>query len=338
MTDWSYVGNDGLTGNWSSPKIITPNITIKGGATGIDVRDRIGYISVVTKDNEPDFYIVDLLDPYNPKTISSLFIPENNKGTDDVVVYEDYAYLASGDDDFVLHIVNIADPYNPKLISSLSLPNFDEPAKTVAISYPYLYLGTYEEAGAGEFWVIDVRDPQKPIQVTSIEYGNNVQDINIYDNYAYVATSDSKYGEFSIIDISNPTMPALTGFVNVPKSNAGYGIAKINNNSVILVRRGTSGSHLATIDTTIPTSPKLLKEIIANDYHKVLVVGETAFVTSDEDSSELRFYNISNPANPYQTGFMNLKTNTEGMDYLRNILYVAVRDYKNPLAIISSQF
>ncbi|MFH0925522.1 MAG: hypothetical protein V1872_07820, partial [bacterium] len=73
------------------------------------------YAYVVYKDGTDktdELMIIDISTPSNPKSIGSFYTPEKIKEIEDIVVLDNYAYIAAGCDG--LHIINVSNPSSPQ--------------------------------------------------------------------------------------------------------------------------------------------------------------------------------------------------------------------------------
>jgi hypothetical protein len=176
-------------------------------STDIEVKNSIAYISTnSTTQSQPDFFIIDVHDKSNPIILSSL---NTGPGVSSLVVAGPYAYLANTSSISQLQIIDMHDRANPSLISQLRLPLPEAsttPSRSNTIFYRngYVYIGTNKWDG-NEFQIIDVRNPSSPSIVGSIETDTLVNDIFVYKNKAYIATSD--VNQMRIIDVSDKHNP-----------------------------------------------------------------------------------------------------------------------------------
>lgn len=355
----------------------TTPLKFNGGATGVAVRDRLAYITVSPRDdNKKDFYIVDVVNPYSPKILGSIDVSyeglddvalyENYAlaaGMDD-----DYQL-------FIIDISNPATPTMVSKLA-VERVHEDAKTVAVSYPYAYVgtyaskslnvtichegvtivvdessvpahlehgdSLGSCETGGGNEtngteFLVVDITNPAAPKAVAGLDIGNNIQDIFLRDHYAYLAVSQGKYPELVIVDIANPLHPSVVGQYNPSSGHPGYGIFIKDNGAGVLVRYGGSGYEFITLDFSVPTMPAPRGFLnVSGDLHKVLLKDNIAFTTNDT-SPELRIFDITNPTNPALSTNIDLSDNAEGIAFERNYLYVAVRDSRKPLAIITAE-
>lgn len=178
-------------------------------STDIDVRNSIVYLSTNSStQSQPDFFIIDSHDPNNLKQISSL---DTGPGVSSLVVAGPYVYLANTSSLSQLQIIDIHNRNSPYIISQLKLklPTASStPPRSTAIYYKnkFIYLGTNKWDGP-ELSIIDVSDPLNPTLVGSFKTDTLINDIFVYDNFVYLATSDAS--QMRILNISDKTDPRL---------------------------------------------------------------------------------------------------------------------------------
>ncbi len=136
----------------------------------------------------------------------------------DIAVNGNYAYCAAGMTG--IDIMDISAPSNPQKVGV-----YDTTLAAVNIFYNnnYLYVSVgstffaYSSNIFGEeMLVLDVSDPDSPIQVGSYTppseegWTGRLYDIFVSGNYAYLGTTSRNQG-LQIVDISDPASPTLTG-------------------------------------------------------------------------------------------------------------------------------
>ncbi len=201
----------------SSLKYFSNGIFLGTGnkSTDIEVKNSIAYISTDSAtQSQPDFHIIDVHDKSNPAIISSL---NTGPGVADIVVAGPYVYLANTSSVSQLQIIDIHDRSHPTVIYQLKLPLPEAtttPSKSNTIFYRngYVYIGTNKWDGS-EFQIIDVRNPRLPIVLGGVETDTLINDIFVFNDIAYIATSD--INQMRVIDVSDKMNPiALDTFTS----------------------------------------------------------------------------------------------------------------------------
>src|SRR6476659_9569379 len=125
-------------------------------------------------------------------------------------------------------------------------------------------------------------------------------DIVVSSNKVYLAVSS---GSLYIYDVSNPAHPVALGHTNVSHAPDCYGIALVGN----AVHWVDSYGGLFVCNVSDPANPVNVAHTNAVPYtYGLAVSGNYAYLTGNYNSngfsSQLRTFDISNPANPVPIG------------------------------------
>ena len=164
--------------------------------------------------SKPDEFIIIDLQPflYNP-----IFDPQY-RGSDDVeetvrdiYVAGNYAYLATYSNNQELKIYNIFNSRSPIQMGLLDLPGS---ANATAITG---FANTIVVGRAdGKVNIVNVTDRSAPELLGTYDAGGTVNDLVIGNGNQYVfIASDYNDAEFQVIDISEPSVPSLVGYVDL---------------------------------------------------------------------------------------------------------------------------
>jgi hypothetical protein len=226
-----------------------------------------------------DITIIDLTDVMNPTIISSFDI-------DNVLslIIEDNCLFASCY--WETSIFDLSNPSSPELLSVISdtRPGFDvenDYAYTgwdkvgsldlliprsidVVDNYAYVCVG---DSIFYDFHVVDVSDPENPIELSSINTDIGV-DVSVKGDYAYIANGNQGY---SIIDISNPYDPLIVGLGDIPNS------VKIElDGNYAFIAGGYAG--LTVVDIFDPANPETITTIDMFEPDRIVIDGNIAYV------------------------------------------------------------
>jgi hypothetical protein len=167
---------------------------------------------------------------------------------------------------------------------------------------------SYVVSATGELDVYDVSDPTLPTQVASLtdvgiatQLGpinalSGASHIVVENGYAYITASTS--GDLTVIDVSNPSLPAwVTSLQQSALQNADGLIADGN----LLLAVSSTNNTFSVIDTTTPSAPILLTTYSNNALEGATGVavsadGSTAYVTSSTNHS-VAIIDLANPNN-----------------------------------------
>jgi hypothetical protein len=308
MADVSMsVAHPVLLGRWLSP----------GPVHEVAVRGDYAYVAC----GGPGLRIVNISDPAHP--VETGAIPVNYKATS-VALNSSTAYVA--DKYYGLRIVDIENPEVPVETAYFYLDYVDR----VAYANGYVYL-TAEHHG---FYVFDVSDPAAPV-LTDSSGSFYVTDVAVKDNWLYVGCSDS-LSLFSLSDPAHPefimsfgdeiyfqrifidndiayvteTYKGLIGFDISDPSNPAelfrlnpgedYGYSCFVCEGIAYIAMESFGVKI--IDVSDPAAVQVLGGIPTGAKSRnVAVKDRTVFITQGD--AGLRVLDISNPAEPVETGW-----------------------------------
>jgi len=190
IIDLSDLGNPNLVGQYDTPDY-TYDVYVSGN---------YAYVA----DLAGGLRIADISDPNNPTEIGSL----DSVNVFKLTVAGNYAYTidyVDPNDPYQVCVVDVSNPANPLMTGSVQLPGS---ASELAVHGNYLFVAADDDG----IRVIDVSNPSAPAEVV-VFTAPSVYDICIQDNYAYFAAADWD-GGFGILNISDPTNPALVSLYN----------------------------------------------------------------------------------------------------------------------------
>ncbi len=142
------------------------------------------------------------------------------------------------------------------------------------------------------FVVLDVSDPTRPERLTYLELTKEIEDVELYANYAYVTVSG---GTIEIIDITDPANPFVAGSTTVG-SEADEMIVGGDYGYVL---EGYSGVRI--LDLTDPLSPSSVTVIpVVSGAHDIAIRGNYAYLS--ESGQGLRIFDVSDPSSPTELG------------------------------------
>ena len=208
---------------------------------------------------------------------SSLALPGTPaSGSSGVFVRGDYAYMVfeNATDTKAFRIIDISDPANPVVVGgdSLSLPVY---ARTITVAGNYAYIGFNGngQPSTDRFRIVDISSSTNPVVVggssVSITAADNVRDVKIVGNYAYLALYGTDNIGIGIVDISNKTNPVLLSQnLNTQTKGHARGI-DVRNGHAYLTLYGTSTAGvqdvLRIVDVHDPSNPVLVDPANYND-------------------------------------------------------------------------
>ena len=177
--------------------------------TDIEVRNGVAYISVdSTIASDPDLFILNIRDADHPIVLSSI---NTGPGISSITLAGARVYAAAASSAAQLHIIRLLSLDTPILEKKYQLPlpqASTSPPYGISIAYDRgkVYLGT-EKWDGEEFTIIDISLIANPTKIGGLEIGNQVQDIAINQNNAYIVGPG--HNQLRRIDISDLNNPAL---------------------------------------------------------------------------------------------------------------------------------
>lgn len=287
--------------------------------TGITLAGHYAYVT-----SEGGMGIVDISDPCRPKGLVKYATPTPARK---IAVSGVYAYVTC---DSSIEILNVSDPRIPVFVGRYTKwPWESDFSSAVAFRNEYSYVGMY-----GRWRVMDFSNPQSPLLVSDIGYGESVHDIALSGNHAFLATERG----LKVMDISSADSPELVGgwdtgsTRNVSVSgNYAYVLNDAKGLEVFDVSKDTSflrvggcalslgypralelsggyayvaGNYgLDIVNIVAPTNPALTSSWHAGDWvsvQDIKLLGNNALLACRDDG--LRVVNVSDPTHPVPIG------------------------------------
>ncbi|MCW8812187.1 MAG: hypothetical protein OQK65_01535, partial [Chlorobium sp.] len=196
----------------------------------------------------------------------------------DVVVFNNKAYISKAGTGGGLQIVNVEDPSTPTPISLYS-----GDYEFIAGIEDYVYL-----TRNSTFSVLDVTDSTNVQYVSGFEIPGFVEDISVSGSYAYTGSNG-----FRVIDVSDSTHPLQVGYVDIDGS-----LVEAADNSLVLYCPYSMGASntVHIMDVSDPANPVSLSSYTSPVMTWDLVVkNNLAFVACWWDG--VRILNFENPSN-----------------------------------------
>jgi hypothetical protein len=245
---------------------------------------------------------VDASDPTEPVSIDYDLIPDIST---DISVQGDYAYVAnclSG-----VYILNISNPLDPKDIG-----HYDTQGKSWRIiandSIAYV-------TDSLSIVILNVKDPFNPAKISELPllcYGNH----GLALNFPYLYVTSKKQHQFSIVDVSNPQNPYITGYCILDDTRVTYICRK---DSFAFVAASPQG--IAIVNIADPFNP-FIENYFATPFgirgmeHK----GNYLYAAAGEHS--LCILDISDPIHPVLEDTIRTRNQAYEVSISDTLLYV----------------
>lgn len=259
------------------------------------------------------FRVVDVADPAHPalRTINHELVDAYR-----MQLVGDLAYVAGSNG---LQIVSLHDEANPQLLSMLVQQA--QPIIDLQVVNGFVYI-----VGEQYLRVVDIHDPLDPLLRGSIAIPGHGRRIHVIGSIAYVAgdTSDAfdEANGMQIIDISNPSQPALVG--SYP--GAVYDVAVVGTLAYV-----AAGQAIEIVDVSNPAAPAFQNSSPGIGF-SVQVVGETAYITG---KGQFQIVNLHDPLHPLLQSSMNTGPTGEvyvigSLAYVTTYERLLIIDVQNP--------
>jgi hypothetical protein len=252
---------------------------IPGRADGIAVEGEYAYIVAVNE----GLRIIDVSNPMLPREVAHYDGYDDTLGRQlgyaaDIVVRDSYAYIA--DVNTGLWILDVNNPRQPRLIDR---DGSQIDAVAIDIEGDFIYQ-VDNDFGLG---IYDISDPSQTRLVGFVDIGTSY-DVFAREGLAYVTGEYEDTSAVYIIDVSQPTKPAI---ISVIPARAGSVYADDRYAYVVSPRDG-----LSIYDIQQPASPVLVSELYVPGAIRLVRSGSQAFIGARQYG--VRALDISNVTNP----------------------------------------
>jgi len=244
--------------------------------------------------------IIDISNPIKP-ALSGTCAFDPNGSVQDVIVEQNYAYLADGKGG--IKIINIQDRQNPNIVKS-----FPTPGRFVKGIYKYdNYLYLSEKVNGVE--IVDVSAPADPVQVSKITTWGEAYQVCIKENYLYVAAGQGI--EIFHLDVQNPQNCTMVGFQETPGKAVNL---QVFDNHIFVA---DLGGGFRILDAKNPRNPSIASMVNLTGNSNVRVKGlylyvddytSNAYVFSEGSSDALNWVKVLDVTNPESPQLRKEKT------------------------------
>ncbi len=191
--------------------------------------------------------VVSVADPENPEEVGDVAVRSR-----DVAVSEDFAYVVYNNN---LDVLSVEDPENPQRVGQYR-SRYIGWIRSVEISGNLIFLcslpdyDVFEDRDfGGKLTIISVEDPENPEEIGSIYNLDDIMDVWVSGDYAYLAVNNQR--GLRVVSIADPANPREVGYYDSPLRNA-KGIAVSGNYAYVTDwRRG-----LFVISIADPENPE----------------------------------------------------------------------------------
>ncbi|MCK9400833.1 MAG: T9SS type A sorting domain-containing protein [Bacteroidales bacterium] len=262
--------------DFSSPHRICRIPTNSYPRGGVFAHGNYVYITTVAD----GFYVADISDPENPVMVGHRSIPGNPLIWDSD--YQgNYAYLAAASSGF--KVIDFSNPVDPVIAGAF-------PGMTTGLCVRDTL--AYIASSTPGFRILNIKNPGSITIAGSCTLPGSPNRVMVSGNYAYVANSTTDQGGINVVDIVNPSSPALiTTYPGFQTYIAGGG-------EVLGATGGTEGCLI--LDITDPAQPvEAYAWPLAGFLYQLSVDGNYGYT----GSNGFRVFDLSDMTNPLQVGY-----------------------------------
>ncbi|MDM7914130.1 MAG: hypothetical protein ACE15D_10965 [Candidatus Eisenbacteria bacterium] len=255
---------------------------------------------------ERELRVTDISDPGNPRLVATL--PDG--GGFALTVSGTHVLVASWQG---VKSIDVSVPDAPRLNGIA--PSRD-PAG-VAASGRYAFLAD-DSAGLS---VMDLGNYQPPPILGGVPDLRWVEHLAVSGIYAYIPGHDWPAGQFSVVDIADPSSSHLVGSI-VTEAGA-MGAAVSGNHAFVTTRYGYDDSRFSSVDVSDPTDPFIIGGVNLPGWADCIAIsGDYAYVCTRETLQVIR---IANPATPVRVSHDAIPSEGVDLALTGNRVYVACR-------------
>jgi len=235
--------------------------------------------------------IVDVSDPTNPVFEGKLI--DSTVSCGGMFVDGSYAYCAYG---YRINVIDISDTTAPSLLRTIT-PDGSMYGLTSDGSHLYV-------TGCYLMDIYDLSDPANPVFEGGMDTGSEcARNVLVDSGLAYVAN----HGDgLRILDVSDPTAPTATGFVDP----GGYVSDAAKSGDFVFVADTTLG--LQVIDVSTPATPSVAGGL-DGDTEFVDIFKSGSLVYAADYNESIRIIDVSDRSKPTLKGSLDTGTRVEGL-------------------------
>jgi serine/threonine protein kinase len=309
QTDSSTGGMDTTTGVQLTPQMgLPPSLgfgnklafqgQIGGNSYAVDMQGGVALLGV-----GPRMYVLDVSNPSTPQFVGQTAIMPGV--VRDIIVEGNFAYVAAGKG--YLRVIDISNPANPLEVASYVEGSY---AMGLALDENTIYIADNPFG----LRAIDISDPLQPRKAGEQKVPGASSSVYISGSRAYLA--GSTLGTLVVIDISNPAGLVDLGSVDIPEAAGSMFVAVQVRGNYAFVAAGNAG--LVIIDISDPSQPVKVGGYQTSWADGLVIDGDTLYLSDWADG--LHVLDISNPVNPSQSGFMEIKMSGQQFPGQRNMV------------------
>ena len=198
---------------------------------------------------------------------------------------------------------------NPRIIGSLSLAT-GVSATDLVVRQGIVYLtGEASSSSKPDFFIIDATNQASPLILGSLNISYGFNALALAGNYAFLA-QNAYPSQLRVLDIGQPSSPALVATLTLPGSDEALSIA-VSGNYAYLGLDSNGGAEFFVVDITDPLAPQVIGSLeMGADIFGITLEGNYAYLATEREA-EIWMINITNPYVPAVAGAFAVPGNSE---------------------------
>lgn len=317
------------------PRTPSVSVELENQINSLDLFGGLAYVSLRT--DAPDADDLEIIDILENNEIRNTF--DTGEIVSKIDIANGNVYVAQNSSTTQLAILETNfETSGPTLSVSAtsSLPGVAG-ARPGAVSIFYfdsrVYVGTKRTAGR-EFHIFDVSETTQPNWLGSREINHNVNDIQVKDGFAFLATSGN-VRDMIVLDIRDPSNVVQIETIDLPGNEDGRTVYVAGNKIYLGRHKGRAPGHDELfVFEFLTNSAGDLEEIVTlgsaptgADVTDIIVLGSTIFATTENPQSELQIFALSESGELAPVHSKNFSEYTNGIDAEDGIYAISVGKY-----------
>lgn len=336
---------------WSNPSVesgfdltLANSLNATANPLSIAVSGNFVYLGR-TNSAGPELLAFDVSNPAAPTLVGSREISGN---PNDMVIRDNYLYIASTDNNAELQIVDISTPStigNAGKLTSVNLTNSNSGSNNndgiaVAVASSYLVM---VRNGGDEFLVFNLSSPATPGNPVgrSSSFTGIPTDLAVSPdtNTAFV-TSTGDTNEVQRFNITTKTAPAYLGAYDLNSGNTtadALSVSAINNTYILVGRATSTAPELYIYNSSTGSLVSNLELGASVDAISLDTTNNIAFLSTTDTANDIKIVDISNPlslSSPVGQVNINNSPNDLVFDLTLNRIFVSDTDDTTEFVII----
>ncbi len=229
-----------------------------------------------------------------PSIVGQLVDSVNLRGTEDVFLKGDYAYLPCREGQR-LTICSIKDPSHPKVVSSFTHPKLGS-AAGFAINGSTIFLTSMS---SHRLLIIDVTDKSAPRLLSSVTIGGQgvLYKATYRDGYCYITNLQEK--KLFVIDVRDSMKPVVVGSVEVTTEDDGPFSVLLHKDYAYVGTIFGKRNRLSVVDVKNPAKPRFVTQVFGPDIgHVSGQIVDNMFYSVNWDKNAFLVFDVTEPNNP----------------------------------------